>query len=266
MINYKKELIKQLQEIKSLKEAVDIRLNKDKKIERGKIRVSTNHGCPQYYYKKEGETKERYVPTYEKDMLHMQIQRDYDERVYKELTNLETKLTRFLKTYDIDHLNKIYDNMCLGRQKYIMPVLQPKDEYVEEWIKSHKGGQNTGFGDGEFMTVRGEMVRSKSEKILADYFYSVGIPYQIEPRFVLLNGSCVYPDFVLLNLKNLKTIYWEHLGLVEKDGYATGNYFKLMDYEDSGLIIGDSLIITMETKERPLDIRTVIKKVDAFFG
>ena len=46
--------------------------------------------------------------------------------------------------------------------------------------------------------------------------------------------------------------------------YATKNYAKLMDYEKKGLILGDNLIITLETLERQLDIKNVEEKVGLF--
>ena len=37
---------------------------------------------------------------------------------------------------------------------------------------------------------------------------------------------------------------------------------KLMDYERSGLLLGDNLIITLETRERPLDIELIKRNVE----
>ena len=79
-------------------------------------------------------------------------------------------------------------------------------------------------------TKRGEYVRSKSEKILADLFYENGIPYQYEPAFRLINGKLVYPDFVLLNVRERKTFYWEHYGLASDETYSTKNIDKLCLY------------------------------------
>ena len=67
-----------------------------------------------------------------------------------------------------------------------------------------------------------------------------------------------------MNVRERKTIYWEHLGKVGEETYATRNFSKLMDYEEQGLIIGKNLIITMETEERPLDIAIVEEKVRLF--
>ena len=66
------------------------------------------------------------------------------------------------------------------------------------------------------LTAKGERVRSKSEKILADYFYSRKIPYHYEKPLHLRGYGIVYPDFTLLSRKTRREVYWEHEGLVEK--------------------------------------------------
>jgi hypothetical protein len=81
---------------------------------------------------------------------------------------------------------------------------------------------------------------------------------------ILKDGSSAYPDFAALNLMKNKTIYIEHLGLVEKEDYATRNFFKIMDYEEVGIVLGDNLVITMETKDRPLDMKILKKKIQDF--
>ena len=67
-----------------------------------------------------------------------------------------------------------------------------------------------------------------------------------------------------MNVQKRKTIYWEHLGRAGELDYATRNFEKLMDYEKNGLILGDNLIITLETSDRPIDIKNVEEKVRLF--
>lgn len=45
------------------------------------------------------------------------------------------------------------------------------------------------------LTDRGERVRSKTEKIMADYFYRKGIEYKYEQPIYLKGLGTVYPDF-----------------------------------------------------------------------
>ncbi len=264
MINYKEDLEKQRMElIKLEKRAVD-RLKTYRGLEKGNLRVSTSNGCSQYHFRREGETKESYIPTYEMDRIKLLVQRDYDEKVQKELHNLIGRIERFIKGYDVDRIDQLYEKLIKGRKHLVDPIQPTSELIIKEWYERNRGDQNSFEKKYEFQTIRGELVRSKSEKMIADYFYSSGIPYVCEPEFILRNGGSVYPDFAVLNVKKNKTIYWEHLGLVDKETYASRNFNKLMDYEESGLMIGDDLIITMETQERPLDIRNVKNKAQEF--
>jgi hypothetical protein len=46
-------------------------------------------------------------------------------------------------------------------------------------------------------TTRGELVRSKSEVIIADMLASLGLPYGYEQPFTGPDGSVRYPDFTI---------------------------------------------------------------------
>ncbi|MBQ3795241.1 MAG: hypothetical protein II842_02975 [Butyrivibrio sp.] len=277
MIDYTEELRKQLEELNLLLEEADNRLKKSWNIEEGKIRVCSSHGCPQYHFKAKGEEKERYIPTYEKDKIKALVQREYDRNIKKELESSRNKLQKFLKSYDINNIDAAYENLHQGRKSLITPIIPSQAMKIEEWYRNNPGNNNPFEKDVAFTTKRGETVRSKSEKILADAFLDYGIPYQYEPCYELANNffeenlynswgyvKRKYPDFVLLNVRKDKTIYWEHLGLIGELDYATRNFEKLMDYEKNGLILGDNLIVTLETLERPLDIKVVEEKIRLF--
>ena len=101
------------------------------------------------------------------------------------------------------------------------------------------------------------MVRSKSEKIIADLLYRKGIPYHYEPELILRDGTKIYPDFAVLNLKHRKTIYWEHLGMMEDPEYSEKAVRKISAYIKNGIFPGEQLILTAETKEFPVNVREV---------
>lgn len=56
----------------------------------------------------------------------------------------------------------------------------------------------------EIYTQKGERVRSKSEKTLADYFYYHGIPYKYECPLLLKGFGIIYPDFTFLTRRSQK--------------------------------------------------------------
>ncbi len=262
MIN--EELRYKLDEVEKLIQEVEKRLKTYKGLEPGNIRVATSHGCKQYYFRRDGKDKEEYISIIEKEKIHLIAQRDYEEKVYKALMSMKNRLKKFIDGYDPDAIYNIYERMCPVRKELISPIVPTEKMVIEEWMENNKGCANT-FGEAtDFKTLHGEYVRSKSEKILADYFYTNHIPYQYEPRFELHDFRNKYPDFVLFNVRKRKTIYWEHLGRVGELDYATKNFVKIMDYEQNGLILGDNLIITLETLERPLDIKMVEEKVRLF--
>lgn len=264
MINYKNELENQLSELKNLEKKAANRLKSFKGLENGNIRVSKSNGSIQYHFRKEGEEKEHYIPKYEMSKIKMLVQRDYDEKIHRELKHMIRRLEKFNKVYDVGLIEQLYIKLPDGRKKLVDPIKPLREMIIDEWYKNHPGGRNSYEIKHEFLTMKDETVRSKSEKMIADYLLTEGIPYVCEPRVILKDGSSAYPDFAALNLMKNKTIYIEHLGLVEKEDYATRNFFKIMDYEEVGIVLGDNLVITMETKDRPLDMKILKKKIQDF--
>lgn len=67
----------------------------------------------------------------------------------------------------------------------------------------------------------------------------------------------VYPDFTVLNVKERKEIYWEHLGMMDDLDYVENALRKITLYEKNGIFTGDSLILTYETKKNPINQKVV---------
>ena len=67
-------------------------------------------------------------------------------------------------------------------------------------------------------TARGEMVRSKSEVIIANALAAKGIDYAYE-RPLLIEGVTKYPDFTIEDMESGQTIYWEHCGMLHVPTY-----------------------------------------------
>lgn len=264
MINYKEELNNQLSELRQLEEESKRRLKSYKGLEKGNIRVCTHNGVSQYYFKKKGENKEHYISRIEIGKIQFLIQRDYDEKILKKLQEMIKRLEKFNAAYDSNILDDFYNNLPVGRRELIKPIMPTGQTIIDEWYNNNPGNKNTYRIIHEFPTLRGEVVRSKSEKMIADLLFTKGIPYVCEPEVRLKDGSKACPDFLALNVKLNKSVYIEHLGLVDQELYATRNFNKLIDYEEVGIVLGDNLIITMETEKRPLDMKVAEKKIEQF--
>ena len=114
------------------------------------------------------------------------------------------------------------------------------------------------------MTERGERVRSKSEKILADKFFAMGIPYRYEYPVQLKGYGTVYPDFTLLNVRERKECYLEHFGMMDDPEYSEKAIKKLEEYAKNGIYIGKNLLVTFETRHKPLEMKVVEQMIKEF--
>jgi hypothetical protein len=79
-------------------------------------------------------------------------------------------------------------------------------------------------------TERGDLVRSKSELIIADKLFARGIDYAYEQPLVLPNGHILYPDFTITDHARGVTFYWEHLGLLDDPAYRARWEKKRQEY------------------------------------
>ena len=228
-----------------------------------RTRVGSTKGFPEYFYRDEAN-KEVYIPSADREFARQLIQKDYNKRLRAKLLAQKRLIERFLKNYDPNGAEEIYEKMCKGRQVLVQPMIMPKAEYVEKWMEKHAGEQNTIVNQAKIKTDRGEFVRSKSEKILADLFYKNNIPYQYEPQIILKNGRKFYPDFVLLNVNTRKTIYWEHFGLASDAEYSNKNLEKLYFYEKEGMRVGENFVYTIETAANPIDVAVVEEKIQKY--
>lgn len=119
-------------------------------------------------------------------------------------------------------------------------------------------------------TARGEMVRSKSEVIIADRLSDMDVEYVYE-RPLTIDGATKYPDFTIEDMESGMTFYWEHCGMMFLPSYhrrweeklAWYHAHGIEPYEDGGGENG-TLIITKETEQGGIssqEIAGIIKRV-----
>ncbi|MEW6010368.1 MAG: ATP-dependent RecD-like DNA helicase [Euryarchaeota archaeon] len=104
-------------------------------------------------------------------------------------------------------------------------------------------------------TLRGEMVRSKSEVIISNILYDNQIDYEYEKK-LFKGDEFKIPDFTIESSDGETTYYWEHLGMLNVPEYRKKWEKKLewylkndiMPYEDGGGKNG-TLIITVDDEK-----------------
>jgi hypothetical protein len=118
-------------------------------------------------------------------------------------------------------------------------------------------------------TSKGLAVRSKSELIIADALSSAGIEFEYE-KPLSLGGSIRYPDFTIDDEISGRIIFWEHLGMLEREDYRRSWEKKLAWYRSQGVLPADEgdgpngiLVTTSESSSAGFDssaVQTVIHK------
>lgn len=88
----------------------------------------------------------------------------------------------------------MYLNLHEERKKLVEPVELPWEQQLEQWNAKEYKQKEFQEGTAVILTEKGERVRSKSEKILADYFYRNGIPYKYEKPLYLKGLGIVHPE------------------------------------------------------------------------
>ncbi|MBJ8444165.1 ATP-dependent DNA helicase [Acinetobacter bereziniae] len=113
-------------------------------------------------------------------------------------------------------------------------------------------------------TIRGEMVRSKSEVIVANILNNMKIGYFYE-KSLEVNGKVYIPDFTIYYQG--KTAYLEHLGMLGDEKYKKHWDEKRADYESVGISeISGTLIVTKDGLNGSLDATLIVSKIQAWMN
>ena len=215
----------------------------------GKLRISKSHNHVQYYCYKDEKKCGNYIAKENITMAQQLAQKSYDEKVLHLAEKRHSQIKRLLKDYTDDELERIYISEHPQRQKLIQPIEPTWEQRVNEWKSKEYKGKDFAEGTPVILTEKGERVRSKSEKIMADFFYRKGLEYKYECPLYLRGMGNIYPDFTFLSKKTGEEIYWEHNGKCDEPLYARDMVRKINTYENNGIFPGERLILTYETEQ-----------------
>ncbi len=234
---------------------------------KGLLRISKKYKGIEYYYKNADgcDGNGKYIRKSEIELAKQLAQRDYDMQVNKAITARKKAIERLVEVYEKTDLGEIFRKTNRYRKELISPVVLSDEEYVSHWEAVEY--QRMGFDENapEFITEKGERVRSKSEKIIADKLYSLGISYRYEYPLVLNGNITRRPDFMILKMPERKEVYLEHLGMLDKPDYLEDAVYKWNLYEKNGLYLGENLFFTHETSKYPLNTRVLDEMLRKLF-
>lgn len=249
----------------TLQELIKLEMQAEKFVKgapEGKLRCAINKGCYQYYIGKEYQGKKK------RNLVKKIAQKEYNLQLLGCIKKQINALENLLNTLEKYSLDEVYAKLHPARRQLVKPYIKPLRMFNEEFENIKYKGK--GFAEDDataYYTEKGERVRSKSEKIIADTLYRRGILYHYELPLELRYRNrviVVYPDFTVLNKRTGKKYILEHLGMMDKISYCESAMQKIDMYEKNGILLGDGLIITHETSGNPLDINVLEQYVERF--
>lgn len=227
----------------------------------GHIRLTTCNGHSRYYLRKDPKDRSgQYISKENEELVRALMKKDYLERVRRRIEKEMSLMTRYIAFLEKDRGDLVYSKMSTGRKALVEPVMLTDDELAEVWARQ-KYKQSTYLPEFKvYPTKRGEMVRSKSEVLLADMFYEMGIPYRYEQVVKTKDGNMYAPDFTLWDKRRRREIYHEHFGLVDDPDYRRDRFLRKIDeYRKSGIFFGFNLTATFEGEGTVLDMNEIRK-------
>lgn len=232
----------------------------------GKINVTRCGNSYQYRLVDEDKSENRvYISKKNDKLIRQLVQKEYNQKIIKELRREIKALTRCLKEYQPDQLEQCYTEAYPGKQVMINPVVLPDKMYLDRWLQEEYTQKTFQEDSPEYFTDRGERVRSKSEIMIANKLYQKGIAYKYEYPLELTDGRIVHPDFCCLHMRTRREILWEHFGMMDNEEYACNAVKKLEAYAKSGYVMGYNLLATFETTQTPLSSKQLDRVIKAVF-
>lgn len=219
----------------------------------GGIYCSYIHGKYRYYHVKGG--KRKYIPN-SNHKLALQLAEKHENQ--NKILQLERELASaraYQKAYEQNKPN--YRSESEG----LLELLAELQKDITDW-ENQEYEKNPYPNPGTHTTLKpGELVKSKSEAMIAILLKLRGIPYLYEKKLLGM-----YPDFTIMHPVTGQIYYWEHFGQLNKEDYYRNAGIKMMRYLQDGISPARNLIITSEDSEHPLTVDHIMAVIDYYFG
>ena len=193
----------------------------------------------------------------------------------------------FHKKIPVEFIDHVFDTMEVADQ-HIFQVLTKRSSLMKNYLQRRYGrsavprhiwcgvsvedhiatARIQHLQDGLIhRTSKGLAVRSKSELLIAEALGSGGVDFEYE-KPLTLGGQTRYPDFTIEDEISGRTVYWEHLGMLNRVGYRDAWEKKLAWYRANGVLPVDEgedgeaiLVHTIDSTESGFDMSQVKKLI-----
>ncbi|MBR7062559.1 MAG: hypothetical protein IKI42_05940 [Clostridia bacterium] len=237
-----------------LRSKLDVINTKYANLPEGSIYLTKSKGKTYYYYRCSAGS--RYIKKSEKGLIRLLLQKAYINMLRSAIMRELAAINSYLAAIPPVLAEDTFDLLEEDARQFVSPELESEHQLLLRWVESDAEAMKVNASlTTDYETNKGEHVRSKSEYMLANMLFKNEIPYIYEKPLRLSDGKTVYPDFTILDVRNRRELILEHLGMMDDAEYLDKNLKKLKEYSFSGYHLGDRLLITMESRAQPLNIK-----------
>ena len=234
----------------------------------GGLKLQKRNGRTYYYHQYKNPQSDSYIKTYidkrNESLAQKLAQKGYYSKVKPDIESQLHALEQFEEVYNYNdkQINNVYDMLMEERKRLVVPVKVSAKEKLNKWKNESYEPYQKYQENLKYETDNGELVRSKSEVIIANLLAKnkEHLLYKYErPLELMINGQmqAIYPDFTIINLHTGKITYWEHAGRMDDSRYANEFVQKMNTYIENKLFPGEDVVVTYESMNCSLNIHNV---------
>ncbi len=211
-----------------------------------------------------GKRKRRILSDTDHDLIAKLKLKAYAKACIPVLKKSIRMIERSLKAQAVFDAQKIEFQLGCGYNDVFLEFCRFYGHPENEVWQAIRERQNPAFPESLRYETKDGRYRSKSEMIIAMQLARFEIPFKYEP-VIELGSFHFYPDFVILNPLDGELMYWEHLGLLDKEDYRRATERKLEMYHAGGIRPGNNLILTCDSESAPLSAFRIERVIRANF-
>lgn len=234
----------------------------------GGLKFQKRNGKTYYYHQYKNPQSDSYIKTYidrkNESLAQKLARKGYYSKVKPYIESQLHALEQFEEVYNYNdkQIDNVYDMLMEERKRLVVPVKVSAKEKLNKWKNESYEPYQKYQENLKYETDNGELVRSKSEVIIANILAKnkEHLLYKYErPLELMINGQLqtIHPDFTIINVHTGKITYWEHAGRMDDARYASEFIQKMNTYIENKLFPGEDVIVTYETMNNPLNIHNV---------
>lgn len=236
----------------------------DKKISKmppGNIQVIDSGKYVRWYVTKDGGRE--YIPKRNKSFAQLMAQKKYLEYLKMDMQFDKDCIDSYLEKLE-NYQRKIPELAKTKFEDLLHPTIESHNEDLEKWCNSPYEKNKFAEEGLIFKNISGNIVRSKSESLIATELFINNIPFRYE-CILNLGDRVVFPDFTIRHPLSGEYFFWEHFGMMDKPEYAQKTADKISLYISHGIIPSINLITTYETLDNPINQLKIANIVKEYF-